>query len=110
MEALRAVRTRVAALLLAAATVVIVVAPILLDAPNPFALPAVLVHAGASGAAVFGGNRGRTGALVVSVAGLLLTVLWAWAAASGFGKGSPWWDDLIEASVLAVLFLLAAVL
>jgi hypothetical protein len=41
---------------------------------------------------------------------LLLTVLWAWAAASGFGKGSPWWDDLIEASVLAVLFLLAAVL
>jgi hypothetical protein len=31
-------------------------------------------------------------------------------ASDGFGQGTPWWDDMIEAGVLAAAFLVAAIL
>ena len=99
----------VAALSLAVAVVVIVVAPMLLAAPNPLSMPAALVVAIGCGAAVIGGRGGTWVALAVSVVGLVLSALWLWQASSGFGKGTPWWDDMAEAAILAVAFLMAVV-
>ena len=98
----------VAALSLAAATVVIVVTPMLLDASNPLSMPAAVVVAIGCAGAVIGGRGGAWVALAVSVVGLVLSVLWLWQASSGFGKGTPWWDDILEAATLAAAFLIAA--
>jgi hypothetical protein len=99
----------VAALALLIAVVVIVVTPMLLNAPNPLSTPAAVVVAIGCGGAVIGGRGGTWVALAVSVVGLVLCALWLWQASSGFGKGTPWWDDMVEAAVLVAAFLLAAV-
>lgn len=99
---------KLAALPLAVAAVVLIVTPIVLDAPNPLGpLSAVIVSVGCAGA-LLGGRWGRRFASAVSWAGLLVSVLWLWLAGDGFGQGIPWWDDVIEAVVLAVAFLVAA--
>ena len=99
----------VAALALSVAVVVIVVTPMLLEASNPLSMPAALVVAIGCGGAVIGGRGGTGIALAVSVVGLVLSALWLWLASSGFGKGTPWWDDMAEAAILAAAFLTAAV-
>ncbi len=96
-----------AALSLAVAVVVIVVSPMLLDAPNPLSTPAAVIVAVGCGGALLGGRGAEWVALAVSVAGLVLSVLWLWLASDGFGQGTPWWDDIVEAAILAAAFLVA---
>jgi hypothetical protein len=98
----------VAALSLLVAVVVVVVSPILLDFPNPLSTPAAVVVAIGCAGTLAGGRRGEGVALVVSVGGLVLSVLWLWLASDGFGKGTPWWDDIVEAGALAAALLVAA--
>lgn len=98
----------VAAMSLAAAVVVIVVTPMILEWPNPLSTPAALVVAIGCGGALVGG-RGDRVALAISALGLVLSALWLWLASDGFGKGTPWWDDIVEAAVLAAVFLVAVV-
>jgi hypothetical protein len=95
---------RTAAVILAAATVVILGAPILLDAPNFLALPAAAFAAWGAIGALFAGKPGRRLALAVSLLGATMSALWGLGASNGFGKGTPWWDDLAEATILLILF------
>lgn len=99
----------IAALSLAAAVVVIVVTPMILDWPNPLAAPAALIVALGCGGALLGGRGGELVALVIGALGLALSALWLWLASDGFGKGTPWWDDVVEAAILLVAFLVAVV-
>jgi hypothetical protein len=93
-----------AASLLALAAVVIIVSPSIVGDPNVLALPAAIV----TGLGTLGALRGATGgqrlAVVVGLCGLVLSILWLALASSGFGKGTAWSDDMIEAAVLAGLF------
>jgi hypothetical protein len=100
----------VAAVALAVAVVVIVVTPVYLAAPNPLSTPSAVVVAIGGVALLIGGRWGRRIALLVSVAGLVLSGLWYWLATDGFGKGTPWYDDMAEAAILAGAFLVAIVL
>lgn len=99
-----------AAIVLAIAVVVIVVTPQILAAPNPLSTPSAFIVAIAAAAALAGGRWGRRIAVVLSAAGLLLSVLWYGFATNGFGKGTPWYDDMAEAAILAAAFLAAIVL
>jgi peptidoglycan/LPS O-acetylase OafA/YrhL len=103
-------KAALAALALAVAVVVLIVAPLLLDAPNPLAPLVAVVVAVGSGGALLGGESGRLVASAVSWTGLLASALWLFLASNGFGKGTPWWDDVIEAAILAAAFLVAAIL
>lgn len=103
-------RAALAALSLAVAVVVLIVTQMILDAPNPVAPLAAVVVAAGCGGALLGGQWGKRIALTVSWAGLALSALWLVFASNGFGKGTPWWDDLIEAAILAAAFLVAAIL
>lgn len=101
----------VAASLLGVAGVVLIATPLVLDAPNPFGLLLGLVTIGVS-ISVLSATR-WVGPAAFSAIGLVGCTLWALLALDGFGKGTIWWDDLIEAISLAVLFggaLLALVL
>lgn len=99
-----------ATLPLTVAVVVLIVTPMVLEAPNSLApLAAVVVAVGCAGA-LLGGQGGRWIAQAVSWTGLLVSGLWLFLASNGFGKGTPWWDDVIEASILAAAFLVAALL
>lgn len=80
----------------------------LLNAPNPLSTPAAVVVAIGCVGAVMGGRGGTWVAYAVSVVGLVLCALWLWQASSGFGKGTPWWDDMVEAAILAAGSLVAA--
>ena len=97
-----------AALSLAAAVVVILVTPMVLEWPNPLSTPAALIVASGCGGTLLGHRAGELVALVISALGLVLSVLWLWLASDGFGKGTPWWDDIVEAAILVVAFLVAA--
>ena len=99
----------VAALSLAAAVVVIVVSPMILEWPNPLSTPAALIVAVGCGGALLGGRGGESVAFAISVLGLVLSALWLWLASDGFGKGTPWWDDIVEAAILVAAFLVAVV-
>jgi hypothetical protein len=99
-----------AALSLAVAAVVLIVTPMVIAAPNPLEpVAAVVVAVGCAGA-LLGGQWGNRIAVTVSWAGLALSALWLVFATDGFGKGTPWWDDLIEAAVLAAALYVAAIL
>jgi ABC-type Na+ efflux pump permease subunit len=100
---------QVAALSLAAAVVVIVVTPMILEWPNPLSTPAAVVVAIGCGGALTGGRGGERVAMAISAAGLVLSALWLWLASDGFGKGTPWWDDIAEAAILVMAFLVAIV-
>ncbi len=100
----------IAALALAIAVIVIVVTPVILEAPNSLSTPTAMITGIGCAGALLGGRGGRTTALVVSIAGLLLNILWFLLASGGFGKGTPWVDDMVEAGILAAAFLVAAVL
>lgn len=100
----------IAALPLAVAVVVIVVSPMLLESPNALSTPAALVAAIGCGGALLGGRGGERIALAVSGLGFVVSASWLWLASDGFGKGTPWWDDVVEAAILATAFLVAAVL
>jgi hypothetical protein len=99
-----------AAVVLVIAVVVIVVTPQILAAPNPLSTPSAFIVAIAAAAALAGGRWGRRIAVGLSAAGLLLSGLWYWFATDGFGKGTPWYDDMAEAAILAAAFLAAIVL
>jgi hypothetical protein len=99
----------VAALALAAAVVVIVVTPMILEWPNPLSTPAALIVAIGCGGALLGGRGGELVALTISTLGLVTSALWLWLASDGFGKGTPWWDDIVEAAILVAAFLVAIV-
>jgi hypothetical protein len=100
----------IAAVTLGVAVGVIVVTPVILAAPTPLSTPsAAVVAIGCVGASA-GGHRGRRIALAVAVAGLVLSSLWLLLASDGFGLGTPWWDDMVEAAILAGLFLVALIL
>lgn len=103
-------RAWLAAFSLAVAVVVLIVTPMMLDAPNPLAPLAAVVVAVGCGGALLGGHWGKRIALAVSLIGLLVSALWLVFASNGFGTGTPWWDDLIEAGILAAAFLVAAIL
>jgi hypothetical protein len=106
----RIARNRLAAVALAVASLVLLLAPVVLDAPNPLAPPAAgLVALGALGA-WHGGKKGRRIGLAVSAAGLLVSLLWFGLASDGFGQGAAWWDDMLEAGILAAAFLTSVVL
>lgn len=107
---MRRVPALLAALSLAVAIVVLIVTPMILDAPNSLATLAAVIVAVGGGGALLGGQWGRRIALAVSWAGLLVSALWLWLASDGFGKGTPWWDDMVEAVILAAAFLVAALL
>ena len=77
--------------------------------PNLPATPAAVIVAIGCAGALLGGRGGRRIALVVSFSGLLLSILWLWFASNGFGKGTPWWDDMVQAGILAAAFLVAAI-
>jgi hypothetical protein len=96
-----------AAVSLAVAVVVIVAAPQILAAPNALAAPSALVVAIGCGGAAIGGTIGRRIGLAVSVTGLVLSGLWLWMATDGFGLGSAWIDDMVEAAILVVTFVVA---
>lgn len=99
-----------AAIALSVAVVVILVTPGILAAPNPLSTPSAFVVAVAAAASLTGERWGRRISLALSVAGLVLSGLWYWLATDGFGKGTPWYDDMAEAAILAVAFLIAIVL
>lgn len=99
-----------AAIALSAAVVVIVVTPVILAAPNPLSTPSAVIVGVAAAAALVGGRWGRRIASAIAVTGSVLSALWFWVATDGFGKGTPWYDDMAEAAVLAVSFLGAVVL
>lgn len=99
-----------AAIALSAAVVVIVVTPEILASPNPLSTPSAVIVGVAAAAALVGGRWGRRIAMSLSIAGLVLSGLWYWLATDGFGKGTPWYDDMAEAAILAVAFLVAIVL
>jgi hypothetical protein len=103
-------RNRLAALVLAVALVVLIVAPLILNAPNPLGLLAAGLVALGFWGAWQGGEEGRRIGLAVSGAGLLVSLLWFVLASDGFGEGAAWWDDMLEALVLAVAFLAAVIL
>jgi hypothetical protein len=92
----------IAAGLLIVAGLVLVMAPLILNAPNPpgTALGVATVVVGM----VLAVSRLRTLPAIWSAVGFAGSVLWALLALGGFGQGTVWWDDVIEASVLAVLF------
>lgn len=95
---------------LGVAVVVILVTPGILDAPNALAAPSALVVAIGAGGAAVGGRTGRRIGLAISVCGLVLSALWLWLASDGFGLGAPWVDDMIEAAILVVAFVVATAL
>ena len=95
---------RAAGVILGAATAIIIGMPILLGAPNFLALPATAFGAVGSIGALIAGKTGRRLALAVSLLGATMSALWALGAVNGFGKGTPWWDDLAEATLLLILF------
>jgi len=107
MGSTRRALSLLAALSLAVGVVVIMAAPELLAAPNALAAPSALVVAIGCGGAAFGGTTGRRIGLAVSVAGLVLSGLWLWMATDGFGLGSAWIDDMVEAAILVVTFVVA---
>ena len=84
------------------AGIVLIVTPYLLNAPNAIGLAvgivSVLIGLGVAGGQLW------TVAVVWSAIGLGASVIWALLALSGFGLGTPWWDDVVEAVVLAALF------
>jgi hypothetical protein len=108
--ALNRILDGLAAVVLVIAVVVIVVTPQILAAPNPLSTPSAFIVAIAAAAALAGGRWGRRIAVGLSAAGLLLSGLWYWFATDGFGKGTPWYDDMAEAAILAAAFLAAIVL
>jgi hypothetical protein len=91
----------------AIAVIVIVASPIVLAAPNPLSTPSAIVAATGFVGALAGGRWGRRVAVLVGLAGLALSGLWFVFALNGFGKGTPWWDDVVEAGILTVAFLAA---
>jgi hypothetical protein len=95
------------ALALGFAVAVILAAPEIVGDPNVLAVPSAGVVAIGCIAAFFGGRWTRRTATTISALGLVLTTLWLWLALDGFGKGTPWWDDVIEAAILFVAFLVA---
>ena len=99
-----------AAIALSIAVVVIVVTPTILASPNPLSTPSAFIVGVAAAAALIGERWGRRIAFGLSIAGLVLSALWYWFATDGFGKGTPWYDDMAEAAILAVAFLAAVVL
>lgn len=103
-------RHRLAALVLGVAIAVLLLAPIMLDAPNPLALLAAAFVALGCWGAWRGDEAGRRSGLAVSAAGFVVSVLWFLLASDGFGKGAAWLDDMVEALILALAFLIAAVL
>ena len=80
----------------------LIVAPYLLNAPNAIGLEVGIVSVLMGVGVGFG--QLRTVALVWSAVGLGASLIWAVFALDGFGVGTPWWDDLVEAVVLAAIF------
>ena len=84
------------------AGIVLIATPYLLNVPNAIGLTlgivSVLIGLG------FGAGQLWTVALVWSAIGLGASVIWAVLALDGFGIGTPWWDDVVEAVVLAAIF------
>ena len=101
MERQRTYRT-VAAGLLVLAGIVLTVTPYLVDAPNPIGLVLGIVSV-LIGLGVRAG-RLRTVAFVWSAVGLGASLLWAAFALDGFGQGTPWLDDVVEAVALAAIY------
>jgi hypothetical protein len=110
MGSTRPALSLLAGLALAVAVVVILVTPGILEAPNALAAPSAIVVAIGSGAAFVGGRTGRRVGIAVSVSGLVLCALWLWFASDGFGLGAPWVDDMLEAAILVVAFVVATAL
>ena len=92
----------IAAGLLELAGIVMIVAPLVLNAPNADGLDAGILSVLMGVGVGFG--QLRTVALVWSAIGLGASVIWAVLALGGFGVGTPWWDDAIEAVVLTATF------
>jgi hypothetical protein len=103
-------RDRIAGLLLVAAVAVILIAPVVIGEPNPLAGPAALVAAVGAVCAWSGGSVGRKVSIAICIAGFVFSAVWLGFASSGFGKGVAWWDDMLEAGILAACFLVSAVL
>ena len=99
-----------AAVALGAGVVVIIVTPEYLRSPNSLAIPSAFVVGIGAAAAFAGGRWGTRIALLISTLGLILSGLWYWLAGDGFGMGTPWVDDMVEAGVLSCLFVAAIVL
>ena len=107
MGSTRRALSLLAAIVLAVGAVVIVITPRILEAPNALAAPSALVVAIGSGGAGIGGRTGRRVGLAASVTGLVLSGLWHWLARDGFGLGPAWVDDMVEAAILVVAFVVA---
>ena len=101
MDRQRRYRTLAAGLLVLAG-IFLIATPYLLGGPNAIglALGVVSLSIGIG----LGAGHLSTVALVWSALGLSASVIWAALALDGFGVGSPWWDDVLEAVVLAAIF------
>ena len=88
--------------LLELAGIVLIVAPFLLNAPNAIGLEVGIVSVLIGVGVGFG--QLRTVAVVWSAVGLGASLIWGVLALDGFGVGTPWWDDVVEAVVLASIF------
>jgi hypothetical protein len=84
------------------AGIVLIATPYLLGVPNAIGLAlgvlSVLIGLG------YGAGHLSTAARAWSAVALGASVIWAALALEGGGLGSPWWDDVIEAVVLAAIF------